>query len=92
LTGGGLVIDLGCGSGILSREVADAGYDVLGIDISPAMIDLARRRVPYGDFRVGSVLTGDLPPCIAVAAVGEVINYAFDSGVTSVRLDRPPGL
>jgi SAM-dependent methyltransferase len=75
---GGLVIDLGCGSGILSRQVADAGYEVLGIDISPAMIDLARSRLPRGRFRVGSLLTADLPPCIAVAAVGEVLNYTFD--------------
>src|SRR5882757_1954445 len=30
----GLVIDLGCGSGILSRAIYQAGYDVLGVDIS----------------------------------------------------------
>ena len=38
----GLVVDLGCGSGILARDVVDAGYEVLGIDISQAMIALAR--------------------------------------------------
>ena len=38
----GLVIDLGCGSGILSEAVSQAGYDVLGIDISPAMVAMAR--------------------------------------------------
>ena len=75
---GGLVIDLGCGSGILALPVADAGYDVLGIDISPAMIDLARSRVPQGRFRVGSLLTAEIPPCIVVAAVGECLNYTFD--------------
>jgi SAM-dependent methyltransferase len=77
---GGLVIDLGCGSSILSGQVAAAGFDVLGIDLSPAMIDLARRRVPAGRFRVGSLLTAEIPPCVAVAAVGECVNYTFDSG------------
>jgi len=75
----GLVIDLGCGSGILSEEIAAAGYDVLGIDISEAMIAMARERVPQGEFRVESLLRAELPPCVAVAAVGEAFNYLFDS-------------
>lgn len=75
---GGLVVDLGCGSGIWARALVDAGYDVLGIDISAAMIELARRRVPEGDFRVGSFLQAPLPPCEAVTALGEIFNYLFD--------------
>jgi SAM-dependent methyltransferase len=74
----GLVIDLGCGSGILAEQVSAAGFDVLGIDLSPALIALARQRVPRGTFRVESLLTAELPPCIAVAAVGECLNYLFD--------------
>jgi SAM-dependent methyltransferase len=76
----GLVIDLGCGSGILSVPVSDAGYDVLGIDISKAMIAIARRRVPRGRFRVESLLTAKLAPSVAIAAVGECINYSFEDG------------
>lgn len=84
--GRGLVADLGCGSGILSVAVAAAGYDVLGIDISPSMIALAERRVPGGAFRVGSLLAAELPPCVAVAAVGEVVNFLFDTANTGRRL------
>src|SRR5262245_18116996 len=76
----GLVIDLGCGSGILAGQLSDCGFDVLGIDISEAMIDLARQRVPKGVFRVQSLLAAELPPCVAVAAVGECLNYLFDPG------------
>lgn len=42
----GLVVDLGCGSGIWARELTDAGYEVLGVDISGAMIRLARKKRP----------------------------------------------
>ena len=61
----GLVVDVGCGSGIWARELVDAGYDVLGIDQSAAMIDLARRRVPEAAFRRGSFVTTRLPVCDA---------------------------
>jgi SAM-dependent methyltransferase len=74
----GLVIDLGCGSGLWARELVDTGYRVLGIDISEAMIELSRKRVPEADFRVGSLFGVDIPPCAAVTAVSEVLNYLFD--------------
>jgi SAM-dependent methyltransferase len=74
----GLVVDLGCGSGLLARELIDAGYRVLGIDISEAMVEISRRRVPEAEFRVGSLFDADLPPCGAVTAISEVLNYLFD--------------
>lgn len=74
----GLVVDLGCGTGILSEAVSDAGYDVLGIDLSPVMIEIAQQRVPEGRFRCESLLTAEIPPSIAVVAVGECFNYRFD--------------
>ena len=50
----GLVIDLGCGGGLWARRLVDAGYGVLGIDISPHMIAMARQRVPEATFRTCS--------------------------------------
>jgi SAM-dependent methyltransferase len=85
---GGLVIDLGCGSGILTEKLSEAGYDVLGIDISGAMLAIARERVPNGQFREESLLKAELPSCVAVAAVGECVNYMFDRGNTSQGLAR----
>ncbi|HEV3137196.1 MAG TPA: methyltransferase domain-containing protein [Pirellulales bacterium] len=82
----GLVIDLGCGSGIFADAISGAGYDILGFDLSAAMVALARRRVPRGEFRQESFLTASLPPCIAVTAIGEVFNYLFDSRNDSKRL------
>jgi len=74
----GLVVDLGCGSGLWARELIDAGYGVLGIDISEAMIEISRKRVPEAEFRVGSLFDAAIPPCGAVTAVSEVLNYLFD--------------
>jgi SAM-dependent methyltransferase len=82
------VIDLGCGSGILCEAVSVAGFDVLGVDLSASMLALARRRVPRGQFRQESLLTAELPPCVAVCAVGECVNYLFDHGNTTQGLKR----
>ncbi|HET7272803.1 MAG TPA: class I SAM-dependent methyltransferase, partial [Rubrobacter sp.] len=81
----GLVVDLGCGSGQWARELVDSGYQVLGIDISEAMIELSRRRVPEAEFRVGSLYEAEIPPCQAVTAVSEVLNYLFDEEAGGLR-------
>lgn len=75
---GGRVIDLGCGSGIWARQLLDAGYQVLGIDLSPAMIALAKKHAPGGEFRRQSFLRAELPSCAAVTSVSECFNYLFD--------------
>jgi SAM-dependent methyltransferase len=85
---GGLVIDLGCGSGILSEPVAAAGYDVLGIDVSTAMLRLARRRVPRATFRRVSLHEVRLPRAVAVAGIGECFNYFVDRPLSELGLAR----
>lgn len=69
------VVDVGCGSGILSRALVDAGYQVLGIDQSASMIRLARRAVPEATFRVQGLERARLPRCVAVVAIGEIVTY-----------------
>jgi SAM-dependent methyltransferase len=76
---GGLVVDLGCGSGRLARELNRAGYEVLGIDQSPAMIRLARRIAPKSRFKVASLFSASLPACGAITSIGECLNYCFGS-------------
>lgn len=84
----GLVIDLGCGSGIWAEQLVNAGYEVLGFDISAAMIEIARKRVPQGDFRVESLLRAGLPKCRAITSLGECFNYLFDKGGNIHSLSR----
>jgi SAM-dependent methyltransferase len=52
LSNGSRVLDAGCGSGLLARELVAAGFEVHGIDASPAMIDLARECAPTATFDV----------------------------------------
>ncbi len=75
---GGLVVDLGSGSGILARIVTDAGFDVLGFDLSEAMVSLATETAPAARFVCRPLLDAGIPPSVAVTALGEVLNYAFD--------------
>ena len=82
----GLVVDLGCGSGILARKLCDAGYDVLGVDQSVAMSAIAHKQAPDAQFRQGSFLSFKLPPCVAVTAIGECFNYLFDRRNTKPSL------
>src|SRR5579872_2909153 len=42
----GLVVELGCGSGLLTRHLVAAGHPVLATDASPAMLELARETAP----------------------------------------------
>jgi SAM-dependent methyltransferase len=71
----GLVVDIGCGSGVLARELTRSGFDVLGIDASPSMIALARETAPNARFETGTFANANIPQCSAVVALGEVLNY-----------------
>jgi SAM-dependent methyltransferase len=82
----GLIVDLGCGSGITAEVLHRAGYGVLGIDISAAMIAIAKARVPTAEFRVDSFFTAPIPACAAVISIGECLNYRFDEN-SDERLD-----
>lgn len=71
----GHILDIGCGSGRSTAVFAKAGYDVVGMDRSPAMIRLAKSRVPGITFTDSSVFTHSAVPYDAIVAIGEVVNY-----------------
>jgi len=82
----GTVVDLCCGSGLLARELTTSGYEVLRIDISEALLDIAKEHAPSAHFRQESIWKSELPPCVAVAAIGECFNYLFDEDNTDQAL------
>jgi SAM-dependent methyltransferase len=52
---GDSVVDLGCGSGVFLRAAADRGATVFGLDAAQSLIEVARRRVPDADLRIGDL-------------------------------------
>lgn len=58
---GGRVLDLGCGAGDpIARWFMAEGFTVTGVDFSEAMLDIARRRWPEGDWRFADMRSFDL--------------------------------
>ncbi len=55
LSRGDAVLEVGCGSGVFLRLAADRGARVFGLDAAEPLIELARRRVPEADLRVGDL-------------------------------------
>ena len=69
---GGRILEVGCGPGLLSTRLAQSyGLDVTGLDLDPAMIELARTNAPKS-----SVDLGRLPSFV----VGDVAALPFDDG------------
>jgi uncharacterized protein YceH (UPF0502 family) len=52
---GAPVVEVGCGPGHVTAYLAEAGADATGIDLSPGMVEEARRRFPDGDYQVGDL-------------------------------------
>lgn len=56
---GRLTLDIGCGEGRLTRDLAERGHNVIGIDASPTMIEAARAQSP--DFEYVEADAAQLP-------------------------------
>jgi SAM-dependent methyltransferase len=67
----GPVLDVGCGPGTVTAHLAQLGLDVSGVDLSPRMIEHARRRHPGLRFAVASATALDLAP----ASLGGVLGW-----------------
>lgn len=75
----GVVLELGCGSGLLTRHLVDAGHQVVATDASPAMVDLARAELgDRADVRRLTLPDDPLPVADAVVSVGHVLSYLAD--------------
>ena len=85
---GGLVIDLGCGSGRWARELNRNGYAAVGIDQSRAFIRLAQKNAPQSRFVCASLFRVKVPQCDAVTSIGECLNYCFDRKAGKRELAR----
>lgn len=89
---GARVLDAGCGAGQMTAELAARGADVMAVDISPALIEIARARLPDADahrvtFAAGDMLADGLGQFDHVLAMDSLIYYsAADIGAAMARL------
>jgi SAM-dependent methyltransferase len=94
----GLVLELGCGSGLLTRYLVDAGHRVIATDASPAMLDLARAHVPEAEVLPLTLPDDPIPAADAIVSIGHVLSYLPDEDailqalVAVARAVRPKGL
>jgi SAM-dependent methyltransferase len=91
------LLDLACGTGKSTAPFARRGYDVAGCDISAAMLERARERVPSGRFVRGDLR--DLPALgsfDALTCFGDSLNYLTSdedlaAAFASARRNLAPG-
>jgi len=83
----GLVLELGCGAGALTRHLLAAGHRVLATDASSAMVGLARAVLgAKADVRRLVLPDDPLPAADAIVSVGHVISYLPDAAAVDRAL------
>ncbi|HTE22185.1 MAG TPA: class I SAM-dependent methyltransferase [Candidatus Limnocylindria bacterium] len=66
------LLEMACGTGIITKELSSV-YDVAGLDLSPEMIDIARKKLPGVKFKVGDMAATDFGKTF------DVVLCVFDS-------------
>ncbi|MGH2752396.1 MAG: class I SAM-dependent methyltransferase [Actinomycetota bacterium] len=95
----GLVLEVGCGSGLLTEKLVGAGHRVVATDASPAMLELAREHAGDAEDIRRLVLPDDpMPQADAIVSVGHALSYLPDEAavdralVALAQAVRPGGL
>ncbi len=95
----GVVLEIGCGSGLLTKYLVDAGHRVIATDASPALLDIAHEYVPgVEELRRLTLPDDPLPPADAIVSIGHVISYLDDEAalrravVSEAEALRPGGV
>jgi SAM-dependent methyltransferase len=85
------VLDVACGTGTVASILRKRGYEVVGVDAAPAMIEIARWKVPGTSFLVQDISQIDVPDRFDVAiSLFDSLNYVVDvdrlqKGLESIR-------
>jgi SAM-dependent methyltransferase len=93
----GLVLEIGCGSGLLTRYLVDAGLRVLATDASPAMLTLARETAPGAEGFARLTLPDDpVPEADAIVGIGHPLCYlpsldAIERALVAMARSLRPG-
>jgi len=80
------VVDVGCGAGVSTKALVDAGFDTLAIEPSEALLALAQKVAPSARFQQGSAYDVALEPCDAILAFGEALTYHAPTDDAEARI------
>ena len=83
----GPICDLGCGPGHVARYLHERGASVCGVDVSPGMVEQARRLNPDIEFNQGNMLALDVTDEAwgGIAAFYSIIHIPRDEVVPALR-------
>lgn len=83
----GIAVDLGCGPGQIARYLHERGIHVIGVDLAPGMIELARELTPSVEFFQGDMLALDVPDEAwgGIAAFYSIIHVPHERLVETFR-------
>jgi SAM-dependent methyltransferase len=82
------VLELGCGAGRLSLELLRRGARLTAIDVSPAMVELARSRAPGGTFLVATAESTGLPDEAFDLVAGKAVLHHLDVAPAAREIRR----
>ena len=85
------ILDAGCGAGPTTIELAERGAEVVAVDISPSLVEIARQRLPESlkaqvRFESGDMLSADLGHFDHVIAMDSLIYYS-DADICAALAD-----
>jgi SAM-dependent methyltransferase len=93
----GLVVEIGCGSGLLTSYLVDGGLEVIATDASDSMLDLCKSHVP-GAAEIRSLTLPDdpVPSADAIVGVGHALNYLdeeshIEAALVAIATSLRPG-
>jgi magnesium-protoporphyrin O-methyltransferase len=83
------ILDAGCGTGALAVELVKRGAEVVAIDLSPTLVNLARERIPSDvanlvEFHSGDMLDKGLGDFDHVVAMDTIIHYQTEDAVEAL--------
>lgn len=83
----GVAVDLGCGPGQIARYLHERGVNVIGVDLAPGMVALAKELTPEVEFFQGNMLALDVPDATwgGIAAFYAIVHLPHEQLITAFR-------
>ena len=84
------ILDIGCGSGRDAKEFSDRGAVVLGIDLCPNLVEIAKRTAPKAEFQIMDIENIELPPASfdgiwAACSLHHIPKHLFPSVLSKIH-------